>query len=86
VRVNGHEGWLSAKALKTAESDIKRRLVIGEGEWYVRPAPNADGEPMGVVREGTELAYQGETRDGWHLVVYENRNAWVSEKAGRLES
>ena len=59
--------------------------IVG-GNCYVRSAPNTStGKKLGVAHEGDTLVYQGQTRDdGWHLVVYKNKNGWVSGKYGKL--
>lgn len=48
----------------------------------VRTAPNTNAQILGTVKKGETLTYQGDTRDGWHLIVYENQNAWVSSRNG----
>ena len=65
--------------------DAKKVRIQG-GQCYVRSAPNTSGKILGVVKEGTALVYQGQTSEnGWHLVIFENQNGWVSGKYGKLE-
>lgn len=80
-------GKSSKKEVITAPpKDIKtaKRVLITGGLVNVRSAPSLDGRILGVVKEGTQLSYQGETRkDGsrnWLLVIYNNENAWVSDR------
>ena len=48
---------------------------------YVRAAPNTDGRILGVVHQGDLLPYQGQdSEQGWHLVIYQNENGWISGK------
>ena len=48
---------------------------------YVRAAPNTDGRILGVVHQGDLLPYQGQdSENGWHLVIYQNENGWISGK------
>lgn len=48
---------------------------------YVRAAPNTDGRILGVVHQGDMLPYQGQDSElGWHLVIYQNENGWISGK------
>lgn len=52
----------------------------------VRTAPNTEGRVLGVVYKGNKLIYQGVTDvdTGWHLVVYQNQNGWITPKYTRL--
>lgn len=48
---------------------------------YVRAAPNTEGRVLGVVHQGDLLPYQGQdSEQGWHLVIYQNENGWISGK------
>ena len=59
--------------------------IVG-GNCYIRTAPNTDGKKLGVAHKGDILPYGGQVSDaGWLLVTYENQNAWVSGKYGRLD-
>ena len=40
---------------------------------------------LGVVKQGRELVYQGVDRDGFHLVEYKGRNAWISGKFSEIK-
>ena len=71
------------KALEDAEAPITdaRYVKIVNGNCYVRTAPNTDGKKLGVAHRGDILDYQGvQSADGWHLVVYNGQNGWVSGK------
>ena len=58
---------------------------IEGGNCYVRTAPNTVGTIIGVAKRGERLKYQGQTSpEGWHLVIFENQNGWVSGKYGKL--
>lgn len=52
----------------------------------VRTAPNIKGRVLGVVYKGDKLIYQGvtDTTTGWHLVVYQNQNGWITPKYTKL--
>lgn len=63
-----------------------RKVRIVGGQCYVRSAPNTSGEILGVAKENTVLAYQGQTSEnGWLLIEYDNKNGWVSGNYGKLE-
>lgn len=75
------------EALEADEPEEEQGYVyIENGNCYVRAAPNTDGKILGVAHKGDMLIWQGEKSDnGWLLVAYENQNAWVSGKYGKLK-
>lgn len=95
LSVDGKVGVETVSALRRTtvenggeEEDSKgaKNVVIVGGNCYIRAAPNTSGEIMGVAKSGEKLVYQGvDSEDGWHLVIYSNKNAWVSGKYSRLE-
>ena len=75
------------KALEEAEAPVAeaRYVKIVNGNCYVRTAPNTNGKKLGVAHRGDILDYQGvQSADGWHLVVYNGQNGWVSGKYSEL--
>ena len=75
------------KAMEAAEAPVAdaRYVQIVNGNCYVRTAPNTDGKKLGVAHRGDILDYQGvQSADGWHLVVYNGQNGWVSGKYSEL--
>ena len=75
------------KAMEAAEAPVNdaRYVQIVNGNCYVRTAPNTDGKKLGVAHRGDILEYQGvQSADGWHLVVYNGQNGWVSGKYSEL--
>lgn len=66
----------------------KPRFVrIEGGDCWIRTVPDASDKKtrIDVAHRGDTLPYGGETSaNGWLLVEYENKNAWVSGKYGRL--
>ena len=75
------------KAMEDAEVPVAeaRYVKIVNGNCYVRTAPNTDGKKLGVAHRGDILDYQGvQSADGWHLVVYNGHNGWVSGKYSEL--
>lgn len=90
VGVDGDYGPITHKALmdaldKAADKPAEGRNVrIEGGDCWVRTAPNTSAEKLGVVKRGTVHPYQGETSgNGWHLIICDNKNGWVSGKYGR---
>lgn len=75
------------KAMEAVEAPVAdaRYVQIVNGNCYVRTAPNTDGKKLGVAHRGDILDYQGvQSADGWHLVVYNGHNGWVSGKYSEL--
>ena len=64
--------------------DATKVRIVG-GKCYIRSAPNTSGKILGVAQEGSVWPYQGVMQNGWPLITYENQNAWVSGKYGRVE-
>lgn len=80
---------LMTKYFDYSEPAQARKVRIEDGDCWVRTQPNLDGDRLGVVREGTELPYAGETAEDirgveWHLVEYAGTTGWVSSKYGKL--
>lgn len=72
------------KAMEEAEAPVKdaRYVQIVNGNCFVRKAPKVERKnDIGVAHRGDILDYQGvQSADGWHLVVYNGQNGWVSGK------
>ena len=63
-----------------------RYVLIQGGDCYIRSAPNkTNSKKYGVAHRGDKYLYQGQTSDdGWHLIEYKGKNAWVSGKYSKL--
>ena len=79
-------GKYSAPAEPEPEKPATGRkvVVIQGGSCWVRTAPNTKAIKLGAVTAGTQLAYGGQSINGWHLVDYKNRNGWVSGKYSKV--
>ena len=62
----------------------RKVVLIQGGSCWVRTAPNTSGAKLGAVTAGTQLAYGGQSINGWHLVDYHNKNGWVSGKYSKV--
>ena len=73
-------------ALMAALEKAKKYVQIDEGKkCFIRTGPGTEYEEIGVAHSGDKLPYQGVTfENGWHLVMYDNRNACVSGKYSKL--
>ena len=92
VETDGECGPVTLEALKTAISALEEgkpsgtNVVIVGGTCYIRTSPSTEGKILRVAREGEWLPYGGRTADnGWLLVKYENEDAWVSGKYGKIK-
>lgn len=81
-----HEAMTVALKLLNHPAENPRYVMVESGyRCYVRPAPNTDNEPLGVLIGGRKIPYGGEqSQSGWLLVEWEGKNAWVSGKYGKL--
>lgn len=81
------EALLAAYTAKDAQNNVKKKRVkITGGTVYVRSAPNKKtGEILGVVKKGSVFDFGGQTSaDGWYLIDYLGKNAWVSGAYSKL--
>lgn len=89
IEVDGEVGAVTLGELKSklgSDTASGKQVIIRGGDCYIRTAPNTQkGAILGVAREGGLFRYQDVTsEDGWLLIIYNNENAWVSGKYGRL--
>ena len=65
---------------------VKKQVVVTGDSVNVRTAPNTTtGRILGVVHKDYHLPYQGQDSDaGWHLIVYDGQNAWISGKYSKV--
>ena len=64
-----------------------REVRIEGGDCWIRTVPDKSSKEtrIAVAHRGDRLPYGGQTtEDGWHLVEYKNKNAWVSGKYAKL--
>lgn len=76
------------KAIEALEDPEEARTVrIVGGQCWIRTAPDSTNPNNRIVvaKEGSEYPYGGETLGGWHLIVYNKQNAWVSGKYSKVE-
>ena len=91
---DGIAGPLTMEALDKAIAEEEKvpedveqptKVLILDGKCWIRTQPNTDGEKLGVARPGDLLDWAGKISDnGWLMVKYEGRDAWVSGKYGRI--
>ena len=60
--------------------------AIATASLNVRTGPGTTFARKIALYPGTGLMYDGETRDGWHAVLYRGKRHWVSSKYSRLET
>jgi hypothetical protein len=91
LSVDGDYGPITHKAMvadlgaQKGAQGVKMVRVTG-GSVNVRSAPNTDGKRLGVVHKGDLIQYGGVTwSNGWHLIAFDNQNAWISGDYSELE-
>jgi GH25 family lysozyme M1 (1,4-beta-N-acetylmuramidase)/peptidoglycan hydrolase-like protein with peptidoglycan-binding domain len=74
------------KALTEIANARQRQVVVTGNSVNVRTAPNTtNGKILGVVHKDYHLPYQGQDSDaGWHLIIYDGQNAWISGKYSKV--
>lgn len=90
LEIDGVVGEKTVEALLNTETDLEpadaRFVRIVGGNCYARSAPNTNALILGVAHKGDQLSYQGEIINGWPLVIFEGKNAFVSGKYARIEA
>lgn len=91
LEVDGEFGPKSLAALEAEISKLDktvenpRNVVIVGGQCWARKAPTTEAERIGVAKEGNTYKFGGVISDeGWLLIEFDNQNAWVSGKYGKL--
>ncbi len=83
---NTHAALMEALNGEEPPAPVAKTVRIIGGNCYVRSAPNTSGAKLGVARNNTVHTYAGQTsEDGWHYIVWQGANGWVSGKYARLE-
>ena len=66
-------------------NELSQNHHISGGNCFIRTGPNTAAKDVGVAHKGDVLPYAGEIADnGWLMIVYKNKNAWVSGKYSKL--
>jgi GH25 family lysozyme M1 (1,4-beta-N-acetylmuramidase) len=62
------------------------KWAVATADVAIRKGPGTQYGKVGVaLLKGTGLMYDGETRDGWHAVLYRGKRHWVSGRYSQLE-
>lgn len=75
---------LEARATDAEESAAKYVKIEKGKQCYVRTGPGTENKALGVAHSEDRLTYLGKTDNGWHLVDWKGKEAWVSGKYGKL--
>lgn len=60
-------------------------VACRHGRYYVRAEANKNGKILGTVKDGDNIPYLGETKDGWNKVLFNGNAGWLSGKAGDVK-
>ena len=76
-------GWVSSKCGDIIESKgvSDSYITVKSGSWHVREKADASSKSLGVVKAGTALKKNGKAESGWVGVLYNGKDAWITEKA-----
>lgn len=75
---------LEAQRVDAEESAAKWVQIEKGKKCYVRTGPGTDNKALGVAHSEDRIKYLGVTDNGWHLVDWKGKEAWVSGKYGKL--
>lgn len=76
---------LTLYASVTENNSDHHELIVTGNTVNIRSGPGTKFVVLGVAHKGDKLVYQQETTaDNWHLVIFNNMNAWVSGRYARL--
>lgn len=81
VFYKGQNGWLYKQAgpLTVVEQKwLKARTPNGA---VIRSAPDSKAKVLGTVSGGGKLLDQGETKNNYRLVIFNNQNGWIHNRA-----
>lgn len=81
VLYNGQIGWLYKQAGPLTVVEQKWLKVKKGNKWSVRSAPDGKAAVLGTVSGGEKLLDQGETRNNYRLVIFNNQNGWIHNRA-----
>ena len=75
----------AAGSVETVD-DVAPPRVLATGNVFVRAAPDHSADRLGVCSAGGCLHGYGFSLNGFHLVAFDGRTGWVSEKYAIIES
>lgn len=81
VNYNGQIGWLYKQAGPLTVVEQKYVKVKKDNKWSVRSAPDGKAKVLGTVSGGEKLLDQGESKSNYRLVVFNNQNGWLHNRA-----
>lgn len=80
-----HAAMVRALEAAGKPAENPKLVKITGGDCWIRTAPNTGADKLGVAKEGDSYPYGGQiAENGWLLIEYNNKNAWVSDKYGKL--
>ena len=68
----------------------KKPMTVVEQKWLkarnpngavIRSAPDSKAKVLGTVSGGEKLLDQGETRNNYRLIIFNNQNGWIHNRA-----
>lgn len=86
TKVQGHTVIVLTDGPYCEEAEPKTELAVRvtSGSWHIRRESTKASVSVGIVKEGTELPYLNETKDGWDKVLFNGAEVWIYSRAGEI--
>jgi len=81
VYYNGQIGWMYKQAGPLTVVEQKYLKAKKGNKWSVRSAPDGKANVLGIVSGGEKLLDQGEVKNNYHLIIFNNQNGWIHNRA-----
>lgn len=81
VDKNGTVGWVYKQAGELVIVEQKYLTVKKGNKWSIRTAPDGKATVIGTAKGGDKLLDQGESKNNYRLVIFENQNGWIHNRA-----
>ena len=76
----GKPAWIYKQAGTLTVVEQKFVTVKRGNQWSVRSAPDGKATVLGTAKGGEKLIDQGETQNGYRLVIFNNQNGWIHNR------
>jgi len=81
VFYKGQNGWLYKQAGPLTVVEQKWLKARNPNGAVIRSAPDSKAKVLGTVSGGEKLLDQGETKNNYRLVIFNNQNSWIHNRA-----
>lgn len=81
VLYEGKPAWIYRQAGTLTVVEQRFAIARRGNKWRVRSAPDGKAAVLGTVKGGEKLVDQGETQNNYRLVIFNNQNGWLHNRA-----